>query len=292
MAAGFSSRKRWRLCGPLNFAPAISCRRSAWGSIRCGEIICAGSVTREIWSHFTACLCSNLRRSCCSSSPTILPAAAKETRPEIIDMFSDRYFPGETRQSSVALPRKELEDIEGVYQSTRREESGKLKLLSLLSQTVATVDKEGVLHIEDIKDLRHHPVKWKAIGKDLWQEKDGQRRVFAIRGQGGGVVRLAYDFPGVQAQRVPWYEHEGPVLAAVGASLGGADTGGSCSPHPRGQEIDSAPPASSGASAGNSSAATDDASGGRPMGGAAGYPWNLRGCAWRRGRYASHIRVG
>ena len=48
---------------------------------------------------------------------------------------------------------------------------------------------------------------------------DGQRRVFAIRGQGGRVVRLAYDFPGVQAQRVPWYEHEGPVLTAVGASL-------------------------------------------------------------------------
>jgi CubicO group peptidase (beta-lactamase class C family) len=144
---------------------------------------------------------------------------AERTRPEIIDMFTDRYFPGQTRQSFVALPRKELTDIEGVYQSTRRGESDKLKLLSLLSQTVATVDKEGVLHIEDIKDLRHHPVKWKPIGKDLWQEIDGQRRVFAIRGQGGRVVRLAYDFPGVQAQRVPWYEHEGLVLAAVGASL-------------------------------------------------------------------------
>jgi len=143
----------------------------------------------------------------------------ERTRPEIIDMFTDRYFPGQTRPSFVALPRKELEDIEGVYQSTRREDSGRLKLLSLLSQRVATVDKEGVLHIEDIKDLRHHPLKWKPIGKDLWQEMDGQRRVFAIRDQGGRVVRLAYDFPGVQAQRVPWYEHEGPVLTAVGASL-------------------------------------------------------------------------
>jgi CubicO group peptidase (beta-lactamase class C family) len=143
----------------------------------------------------------------------------ERTRPEIIDMFTDRYFPGQTGQSFLALPRKELEDIEGVYQSTRREESGKVKLLSLLSQRVATVDKEGVLHIEDIKDLRHHPVKWKPIGKDLWQEIDGQRRVFAIRDQRGQVVRLAYDFPGVQAQRVPWYEHQGPVLSAVGASL-------------------------------------------------------------------------
>jgi CubicO group peptidase (beta-lactamase class C family) len=143
----------------------------------------------------------------------------ERTRPEIVDMFTDRYFPGQTRQAFVSLPRKELEEIEGVYQSTRRQESGKLKLLSLFSQTVAMVDKDGILHIEDIKDLRHHPVKWKPIEKDLWQEMDGQRRVFAIRDPGGRVVRLAYDFPGVQAQRVPWYEHEGPVLTAVSASL-------------------------------------------------------------------------
>lgn len=109
--------------------------------------------------------------------------------------------------------------IEGVYQSTRREDSTKLKLLSLLSQRVATVDKQGALHIGDIRDLRDHPIKWKPIGKDLWQEIDGQRRVFAIRDPGQKIVRLAYDFPGVQSQRVPWYEHKGPVLTAAAASL-------------------------------------------------------------------------
>ncbi len=39
-------------------------------------------------------------------------------RPEIIDMFTDRYFPGEAKQSFISLPRKELTAIEGVYQST------------------------------------------------------------------------------------------------------------------------------------------------------------------------------
>ncbi len=77
----------------------------------------------------------------------------------------------------------------------------------------------GALHLSNIKDLRDHPIKWKPIGKDLWQEIDGQRRVFAIRDPSNRVVRLAYDFPGVQAQRVPWYEHKGPVLIAVVASL-------------------------------------------------------------------------
>ena len=137
-------------------------------------------------------------------------------RPEIVDMFTDRYFPGETKQAFISLPRKELTAIEGIYQSTRRADSTRLKLLSLFSQRAAIVDKDGALHLENIKDLRNHPIKWKPIGKDLWQEIDGQRRVFAIRDQTGQIVRLAYDFPAIQAQRVPWYEYKGPVQTAVG----------------------------------------------------------------------------
>jgi CubicO group peptidase (beta-lactamase class C family) len=140
-------------------------------------------------------------------------------RPEIIDMFTDRYFPSQTAQSFVSLPRKDLTAIEGVYQSTRRADSTKLKLLSFLSQRSATIDKQGALHLADMKDLRNHPIKWKPIAKDLWQEIDGQQRVFAIRDQADQVVRLAYDFPGVQAQRVPWYEHKKPVLTVVFSSL-------------------------------------------------------------------------
>jgi CubicO group peptidase (beta-lactamase class C family) len=140
-------------------------------------------------------------------------------RPEIVDMFTDRYFPGEAKQRFVSLPRKELTAIEGVFQSTRRADSTRLKLLSLLSQRTATVDKEGVLHLENIKDLRNHPIKWKPIGTDLWQEIDGQQRIFAIRDQRGQIVRLAYDFPAVQAQRVAWYEYKKPVLTAVAVSL-------------------------------------------------------------------------
>jgi CubicO group peptidase (beta-lactamase class C family) len=143
-----------------------------------------------------------------------------KSRPEIIDMFTDRYFPGRAKQSFVSLPRNELTAIEGVYRSSRREDSTWLKLLSLFQQRVARVDKMGVLHLSNAKDLRDHPIKWKPIGRDLWQEMDGQQRVFAIRDQTNRIVRLAYDFPGVQSQRVPWYECKRPVLTAlVGALL-------------------------------------------------------------------------
>jgi CubicO group peptidase (beta-lactamase class C family) len=142
-----------------------------------------------------------------------------KTRPEIINMFTDRYFPGQAKQSFISLPRNELTAIEGVYRSTRREDSTRLKLFSLFEQRVARVDKMGVLHLSSAKDLRDHPIKWKPIGKDFWQEMDGQQRVFAIRDHTNRIVRLAHDFPGVQSQRVPWYEHKRPVLTALAGSL-------------------------------------------------------------------------
>ena len=142
-----------------------------------------------------------------------------KTRPEIINLFTDRYFPGQAKQSFVSLPRNELTSIEGVYRSTRREDSTRLKLFSLFRQRLARVDKMGVLHLSNVKDLRDHPIKWKPIGRDLWQEVDGQQRVFAIRDQTNRIVRIAYDFPGVQSQRVRWYERKRPVLTAVGAAL-------------------------------------------------------------------------
>lgn len=140
-------------------------------------------------------------------------------RPEIIDMFSDRYYPSDRKQAFISLPRKEVAAIEGTYQSTRRSESTRLASGNLFEQRSATVDKDGILHIEDVKDLRGHPIKWKPIGKDLWQEVDGQQRLFAIRDDQGKVVRLAIDFPGIQAERVPWYENGRLLLSAVGGSL-------------------------------------------------------------------------
>jgi CubicO group peptidase (beta-lactamase class C family) len=140
-------------------------------------------------------------------------------RPEIIDMLSDRYFPSDKKQVFITLPRNELDAIAGTYQSTRRADSTRLRLANLFYQRSAKVDKDGVLHVENVKDLRGHPIKWKPIAKDLWQEVDGQSRLFAIRDGQGKVIRLAYDFPGVQAQRVPWYENGKLVLTAAGASL-------------------------------------------------------------------------
>jgi CubicO group peptidase (beta-lactamase class C family) len=144
----------------------------------------------------------------------------RAARPEIINFFSDRYFPGARPAQFLKTSAKELKDIEGQYQSTRRVETTRLKASNLFEQRSARVDKDGVLTLEDVKDLRGHPIKWRPVGKDLWQAEDDQQKIFAIRNDKNKIVRLAIDFPGIQMQRVPWHENSDLILPALGSSLG------------------------------------------------------------------------
>jgi CubicO group peptidase (beta-lactamase class C family) len=145
--------------------------------------------------------------------------SSSKTRPEIITLFSDRYFPAPNPQSVATLTREQLNQIAGTYQSTRRADSTKLKLAELVSQQDASINKDGALLMEETKDLRGHPIKFKPLGNDLWQEIDGQRRIFAIRDDHNKIIRLAADFPGTQLQRVPWYENKNLILPLFACSV-------------------------------------------------------------------------
>ena len=145
--------------------------------------------------------------------------SASRNRAELLDGFADRYFPAYTALPFQTYPLNQLKDIAGNYQSTRRADSTKLAISNPAGQGVASVDKDGVLTLDVAKDLRGHTRKWKPIGKDLWQAEDDQPRMFAIRDSSGKIVRLAVNFPGVQYQRVPWYEHKMFVGISLGVSL-------------------------------------------------------------------------
>jgi CubicO group peptidase (beta-lactamase class C family) len=145
--------------------------------------------------------------------------SANKTRAEILTAFADRYYPYLEKTEFRKFSPDELNAIAGTYQSTRRFESTRLKLGNLIGQGDAAVDKDGVLKLEDFKDLRGHVRRWKAVGKDLWQEENEQRRMFAIRDSSGKIVRIAVGFPGVQFERVPWYENSQWLFPALGCSM-------------------------------------------------------------------------
>lgn len=117
--------------------------------------------------------------------------SARKTRPELLNAFSDRYFPSEPHQPFIATAGSRAKDIEGTYQATRRADSTIIKLFALFGQAHAKLDKDGVLHIDKAKDLRGHPFGWKPIGPDLWQQLDNQGKLFAIRAVQPGRLRRA-----------------------------------------------------------------------------------------------------
>jgi CubicO group peptidase (beta-lactamase class C family) len=145
--------------------------------------------------------------------------SAGRNRAELLDGFADRYFPAYTPPAFQTVSAAQLKDIAGNFQSTRRADSTKLAIGNPGGQSVFSVDKDGVLTIDTAKDMRGHTRKWKPIGKDLWQVEDDQARLFAIRDSSGKIVRLAINFPGVQLQRVPWYENKSFVGISAALSL-------------------------------------------------------------------------
>jgi len=144
--------------------------------------------------------------------------SAGRTRPELLNAFSDRYFPSELHQPFIATA-SGIKDIEGTYQASRRADSTILKLFALVGQSHAKLDKDGVLHVDRAKDLRGHPFGWKPIGPDLWQQVDDQGKLFAIRAANGRIERLAGSFAAAQLQRVPWYERDKFVYLSLGICL-------------------------------------------------------------------------
>jgi hypothetical protein len=145
--------------------------------------------------------------------------AASKTRTEIVTAFADRYYPSARAPEFQKVAAEEVKAIEGTYQSTRRADSTKLSLGNLVSQGDAKVDKDGVLKVDEFKDLRGHVRKWKPISKDLWQDESDQRWMFAIQDRAGKIVRIAVNFPGVQFERVVWYENSNMIFPVLGVSL-------------------------------------------------------------------------
>ena len=143
-----------------------------------------------------------------------------KARDEILRSFADRYYPGNSSPELQKASAADLESMAGSYQSTRRADSTKMKIAELIEDTRVLPDhKAGVLRINNFEDLRGHEQKWQ-LGKDgLWHEQNGQDLLYGIRDSQGRVVRLAFDFPGAQLQRLPWYEEHRFVFPLGGASV-------------------------------------------------------------------------
>jgi CubicO group peptidase (beta-lactamase class C family) len=144
-------------------------------------------------------------------------------RTEVERAFLDRYFP-DTRPSAkdvdLAVAQKDARAVSGVYQTTRRGETTLLKITTLFGQTAVKSDRNGVLTIEDFKNLRGELKKWRAVGPLIYDEVDGPGVIALRRDASGKVNELLPQLPVFEFQRVPWHESKNLIYPILGVALG------------------------------------------------------------------------
>ena len=127
-------------------------------------------------------------------------------RPEVFEGLLNRYFPFTPKPDFKTLTDADRQ-VAGTYESSRREDSSRLKVQSLTSQSHVSIDKDGEMVDDGAKDRRGHEIHYKPLGGDLWQDKDGQGKRFVVRNKHGRVVGIAGMFGGSEMVRVPWWEN-------------------------------------------------------------------------------------
>lgn len=136
--------------------------------------------------------------------------------------FADRYFPGARRDDRVdaKTAAQHAGMMAGNWVSSRRFESGFLKITKLLGQaTIATNDK-GELLVSNLKGPGGALRRWVEIAPFVWRDVDGEDRL-AAKVVDGKVVRWSMDFmsPFMVFDRIPAGQSATWITPALIASL-------------------------------------------------------------------------
>lgn len=140
-------------------------------------------------------------------------------RDPLFRRFLARYFPAPT-----AAPALKASDIDtsvvGSYMSSRRAESGPMRLGSLLEQTTVKLGPDGQLTTSRARWLNERAIPFRAIGAGIWQNADDASRQLFFRKDGAGRWEMSGRSVVQVEQQVPWY-HDARLLAPLlVASLG------------------------------------------------------------------------
>jgi CubicO group peptidase (beta-lactamase class C family) len=125
-----------------------------------------------------------------SMNSTGKDGAAHPLREQLFEDFTDRYFPAQAANLPTAGTAKAHgEAMSGHYVSSRAGGFNFLRLVALLGETTAGVDKNGYLVVSSITDPSGTPRKWREVGPWLWQEVNGSDHLQA-NVDGNGHVQM------------------------------------------------------------------------------------------------------
>jgi CubicO group peptidase (beta-lactamase class C family) len=114
--------------------------------------------------------------------------AAHSLREELLQRFADRYYPApQINVPTTSTAKVHGQAIAGHYVSSRAGGFNFLRLVSLLGETTASVDKDGNLVVSSITDPAGTPRAWREVKPFLWREVNGGDYLQAVNNPDGSV---------------------------------------------------------------------------------------------------------
>ena len=148
--------------------------------------------------------------------------AAHALREELLQQFTDRYFPApEHNLPTASTAKAHGAAIAGHYVSSRAGGFNWLRMIALLGETSVVVDKDGNLVASSITDLSGSPRKWREVKPWLWQEVNGADYLQAIPDAKGGIKMFSITpyAPIIEFLPAPASLNAGWILPVGGAAL-------------------------------------------------------------------------
>jgi len=148
--------------------------------------------------------------------------AAHALREELLQQFLDRYYPAPAQnQPTLATAKEHGAQMAGHYVSSRAGGFSFLRMLSLLGEATASVDKDGNLVVSAITDLAGNPRKWREVQPYVWKEVNGADYLQAIPDGHGGIKMFSITpyAPIIEFLPAPGALNAGWIFPLAGLSL-------------------------------------------------------------------------
>lgn len=148
------------------------------------------------------------------------PNAGSE-RTSLWHKFLDRYYPyAPPPAATLANAKEDARLVSGSYISSRRSQTNLFFLLALLGEaTVSSPKKDGIIVLDEAKDLNGQPIRWREIAPLRYRNVNGQEEILFKRAS-DGHLDLVGIFPVFISQSVSAAINKKLLLPIFIGSLG------------------------------------------------------------------------
>jgi CubicO group peptidase (beta-lactamase class C family) len=141
-----------------------------------------------------------------------------DVRAALWHQFLDRYFPN-TVSDPPTVSSANTNLLAGNYLSSRRAQTTIMRSLWwMLAEASVSVNSDGTLQVDSMKDFSGQPKHWRPIGDMKFREVGGQDLVIFKRDPGGNLEMLTED-PIEILQRVPWTQKKNVLVGSLGFAI-------------------------------------------------------------------------